>query len=488
MPGQKHHYVPVFYLRQWAGADGRLCEFSRPHATVRPRMKHPDATGYVRGLYTMDGVADALADVFENRFLSIADGTAALALRIMLDRNVIPPPREKAAWARFILTLWHRTPEGVARLRERIEQFYAGDEESRRVYANLRRPSDPETLEAFIDLDRRRMTSESLTRLMLNIMQSEYVATRIMNMSWHVGKLTGFRYKLLTSDRPIVMTNGIGHDRSHIIMPLSSEHWANTILSVERLLRSDAGSGYGLRIARAVFERARDSSVRGNILLFMRIASDDPEDHRAFIFNMLNRNAADVSLVMSGIHALNTFYLHQKTAYHLLVRFLSHPSHLVADLACQGVLKSERFGEAVPQVLSYIRKCTIADYRSAFVGRASQLLGNTVQDALYDYSSKRYFDFKKPVSERAIRDWDETKFERFFALHRRPEIDAREDRSDAEDQALLLRLQRLARFSRHYNLPFLLEITRKNTTSIVPLLEALEGVARRVKRQWSEYP
>ena len=34
--GQKHHYLPVFYLKQWAGPDRRLCEFSRPHKVVKP--------------------------------------------------------------------------------------------------------------------------------------------------------------------------------------------------------------------------------------------------------------------------------------------------------------------------------------------------------------------------------------------------------------------------------------------------------------------
>jgi hypothetical protein len=49
---QKHHYIPKLYLKQWAGPDGRVCEFSRPYQQVKPRMTFPDATGYERGLYT----------------------------------------------------------------------------------------------------------------------------------------------------------------------------------------------------------------------------------------------------------------------------------------------------------------------------------------------------------------------------------------------------------------------------------------------------
>src|SRR5580692_1218431 len=48
--GDKHHYIPVFYSKEWAGPDGRLCEYSRPYDVVKPKRVHPDGTGYVRGL------------------------------------------------------------------------------------------------------------------------------------------------------------------------------------------------------------------------------------------------------------------------------------------------------------------------------------------------------------------------------------------------------------------------------------------------------
>jgi hypothetical protein len=51
MKDQKHHYIPEFYLKQWAGPDGRLCEFSRPYKRVLPRMTHPGGTGFSRGRF-----------------------------------------------------------------------------------------------------------------------------------------------------------------------------------------------------------------------------------------------------------------------------------------------------------------------------------------------------------------------------------------------------------------------------------------------------
>jgi Protein of unknown function (DUF4238) len=50
----KHHYIPVFYLREWVDSKNRLMEFSRPtRKEVKARDTAPTGTGYVRGLYRM---------------------------------------------------------------------------------------------------------------------------------------------------------------------------------------------------------------------------------------------------------------------------------------------------------------------------------------------------------------------------------------------------------------------------------------------------
>lgn len=223
---QKHHYIPQFYLKQWVGADGRLCEYSRPRDRVKAQMKHPSGTGYVRGLYTLEGAPPNIADAFENKFLSIADGQAADALRTMLNHNKIPEPREKAAWTRFIMTLLHRTPEGVARNYAKLLQFFEGDgaEAIRSQYDKIKGPNDPATAEEFIEKNKRRIASRSHMDVMLTLMQSEMVGDRILNMRWHLGRLDNYKHSLLTSDRPIVMTNGIATADTHMIMPLSPRY------------------------------------------------------------------------------------------------------------------------------------------------------------------------------------------------------------------------------------------------------------------------
>jgi hypothetical protein len=76
----KHHYIPVFYLKQWRGPDRRVIEFSRPYLDkVKPRNVDPDGTGYVRGLYRLPGVADEHAEIIERAFFTKLDALILVA-------------------------------------------------------------------------------------------------------------------------------------------------------------------------------------------------------------------------------------------------------------------------------------------------------------------------------------------------------------------------------------------------------------------------
>ncbi|RWO35013.1 MAG: DUF4238 domain-containing protein [Mesorhizobium sp.] len=86
---KKHHYIPVFYLKRWAGEDGRLCEFSRPYDhRVKPRRTHPAGTGYEENLYSMQGFEPELAQQIEERFFKFTDSLAADALDRLVTKGV----------------------------------------------------------------------------------------------------------------------------------------------------------------------------------------------------------------------------------------------------------------------------------------------------------------------------------------------------------------------------------------------------------------
>ena len=224
---QKHHYIPKFYLKRWARPDGQLIEFSHGYKNrlvVRPTF--PGGTGYIRGLYSIPNAPPHVENIFENSFLNRADGLASQSLDIMLNENYVPTGSEKIAWTRFLMSLIYRTPEGVARTVEMIRKYY--DEKSleqlRPVYDKLKRPEDPDTPEEYLRLNRTDMTGRTTIQLLMDIIESDRVRDRIMSMRWELGTFVNLKHRLLTSDRPIVMTDGIGRPDSHMVLPLSPTH------------------------------------------------------------------------------------------------------------------------------------------------------------------------------------------------------------------------------------------------------------------------
>lgn len=217
--GQKHHYVPVFYQKPWASADGRLCEFSRPYKEVKPRLTHPDGTGYVRGLYTFDALAPDAADFIERQFFLLADGQAALAHQRLLERDVNFGVELKIAWARFMMTLFHRAPEAMQRLFATISERFPGELAS--LVADLKKKGEDVSLETVRAQITPARFQELSLRVMHRVMDSEMVGTALIRMYWAVIEFHNYRYPLLTSDRPIVMTNGLNKLDAHLVMPIS---------------------------------------------------------------------------------------------------------------------------------------------------------------------------------------------------------------------------------------------------------------------------
>jgi hypothetical protein len=53
------------------------------------------------------------------------------------------------------------------------------------------------------------------------MLQSKTVIRELISMAWQSSTLNEAKQTLLTSDRPVIMTNGLVHDEAHIILPIS---------------------------------------------------------------------------------------------------------------------------------------------------------------------------------------------------------------------------------------------------------------------------
>ena len=218
--GEKHHYIPVFYSSEWAGLDGRLCEYSRPYREVKPQRKHPDATGYVRGLYTVPQNDPHVSEYIERHFFRITDnGAAAVAQDLRADRRIDWFNMDRSSWSRFIISLMLRNPEYVARMAAEVVGFYARTDNEEK-YQELRGPSDPATFEEYVAQRTFHPAGRMSAYALQTIIDSPTMGGHLNKMRWSLVTFNNERHSLLTSDRPIIMTNGIIGPEAHLVLPI----------------------------------------------------------------------------------------------------------------------------------------------------------------------------------------------------------------------------------------------------------------------------
>jgi Protein of unknown function (DUF4238) len=96
--GEKHHYIPKFYLKQWTGIDRRLCEYSRPFDRMKTYRRYPSETAYEYGLTTLTTYPDPVSEIVERKLMQAIDSSAANALRF-LGTSFAGPRKQQSQWA-----------------------------------------------------------------------------------------------------------------------------------------------------------------------------------------------------------------------------------------------------------------------------------------------------------------------------------------------------------------------------------------------------
>jgi hypothetical protein len=207
---RKHHYIPAFYVKQWATSENRLlCEHKLISGFgVKPRRTSPEGTGYQIDLYRMDGVPDGTAQRFEQQFMSLIDSHASDALGKFIAGDTDNWTSElRSSWAHFIVSLFFRNPEAVATIKGIIVEMWHTAMKSRNWM------EDQKTLEAFFALD--------AANFLADLIASDRVGKTVFEMKWTRLDLSKSPHQLLTSDRPLVMPLGLANPKAYISLPLS---------------------------------------------------------------------------------------------------------------------------------------------------------------------------------------------------------------------------------------------------------------------------
>lgn len=217
-----HHFIPVFYLKQWTNADGKLIEYSRPHNNkFVAKPVGPRATGFQRDLYAFGDCPPALAQYLESIFLQRTDSLASLALAKLLSGDAEPwTPELRSAWSRFTINFLVRHPHPFAEVRAVAhDRWLLADDITQQEYERLRRPEDPLQFEQWVLAQGNNLADRIRIRLIQAALDNEVAGARLNAMLWNVLDLSGSGLRLLTSDWPLYRE--IDRERILFALPIS---------------------------------------------------------------------------------------------------------------------------------------------------------------------------------------------------------------------------------------------------------------------------
>lgn len=219
---KKHHYLPEFLMQRWANAEGKVTEYRRPYKDLVKKEKHPAATGYMFELYSDQTKNDPIErQALELVFMQKVDASAAEALAHLEARGTKPKDTElQSGWSRFLMSLMHRSPQRVRYLVEKAREYEDGtlNPNLKLQYDSLRGADDPPTFEEWFERNGP-ITSELTMRLMRLLIDSENIGPVLNSMRWTVHQIDG-TFGFLTGDLPILISNGLGHDRAFVMLPV----------------------------------------------------------------------------------------------------------------------------------------------------------------------------------------------------------------------------------------------------------------------------
>jgi hypothetical protein len=186
---------------------------------VAAKRRAPDAVGFKYDLYTIPGVPLNIATHIEDQFLKVADQEAADAHALLIAGQINAMTlKYRNGWARFFMTLFQRTPEKVAWL----AQVWAAHHEEAMAAAEveLRKRGELDEAEKIKSEVKPESVHISGAKLLQEMMDLPNLGGVILNMRWAVLVLHQGR-RLLTSDHPVVMSNGLGGPQGHMVIALT---------------------------------------------------------------------------------------------------------------------------------------------------------------------------------------------------------------------------------------------------------------------------
>lgn len=200
-----HHFVPAFYLAQWAVTDGELVEYTIKHHKLIPKWVGPRGTGFERDLYAFPELPPAIAQHLEAEFFNYADNVASQALTLHLTGDATGWNNERlSGWSRFVVGVQLRHPDVIPELRAGARTIWdQTGPEYQTQYEQLRTSQHPATMDEWLSTVDPLARAKIELNCMRKILDNEIIGAHINAMKWGVVDVSNSTSRFLTSDRPV---------------------------------------------------------------------------------------------------------------------------------------------------------------------------------------------------------------------------------------------------------------------------------------------
>lgn len=212
---KRHHYLPQFYQRRWA-TGGSAVVYRRFPSGLSILKKPPSAIGFFEDLYANPTEPDvARRQLLESRVFGRIDNDASVVLR-SIENSGKPPHSDqmRSDWARFLMSLYHRSPRKIRRLQDEVRAKRAEIVASIKAQHIEARDMSDDEIFSLPDTDR------AYVKLVRDLVHSDRVGSHLVQMRWSILRLPNTSHPLLSSDRPLMQSDGIQFDESFIMLPL----------------------------------------------------------------------------------------------------------------------------------------------------------------------------------------------------------------------------------------------------------------------------
>jgi hypothetical protein len=162
-------------------------------------------------------------NISKRHFFRITDNGAALVAQELRAGGLVDWfSMDRSSWSRFIISLMLRNLEYVARMAAEVVSFYdpASGKYNNAKYQEIRQPDDPETFEEYVANSVYHPAGRMSAYALQTIIDSPQMGGHLNKMRWSVVTFKNGRHTLLSSDRPIIMTNGVIGPEDHLALPI----------------------------------------------------------------------------------------------------------------------------------------------------------------------------------------------------------------------------------------------------------------------------